>query len=141
VSDDEHLSALAQLEILRQADAPYGRPVNWLKARRLAVFAECCQDREPLAQVMDTKPPVVVVGQMKITPEELSHSGDDRPRRHWQGATQDRGGFDARLLSSFPRTTEMKYNIWCRHRRWGVRVDEFFTRTGRHVLSLPDNVG
>lgn len=135
---DGYLGALAQLEKLRRADEPYGRPVNWLKARRLAVFAECCADRDPLLAVMNTSPAVVLIGQAKAAPGAEPGSG---PRRRWQGMTQDRGGFDVRLLECYPHPSAMVFHVWCRHRRWAVPVDVVFTHTGRRVLPVTDTDG
>lgn len=141
MSEEEHLAVLGELAALEHSDAAYGRPVNWLKARRLAIFAPCCQGREPLVQVMNTSPPSVVTGQVKYTPKAIADQ--DEKRRAWQGATQARGERGVVLFSHFEQMvpTEMSQHVWCRHRRWAVPVSMIATARGRHVLPLEDNRG
>lgn len=139
----DYAAVLGQLEVLRQSDKPFGgEPVNWTAARRLAVVAECCPDREPLVQVMNTCPPSVVTGQAGFTPTAPALTGDEE-RLQWQGLTQDRGGTGVVLLSQFESVipTRMVQHVWCRHRRWAVPVAVIVNGHGRHVLPHSDKPG
>jgi hypothetical protein len=112
MSDDSTLAIVA-LEQLRQADRAYGYPKNWVQRRRLAVVAQCCPNRAPLLEVMETEPPCVVVRGVKY-----GKAADDR--KPWQGA--GRGAESFGWLSTFEGMagTNINYWLWCEHRRWYV---------------------
>lgn len=132
---DAQLAVLAQLERLRQADKPYGRPKNWLKARRLVIVAACCQ-RSSLIEVMDTDPPCVLVGQVMVGSVKA-----DAERKPWAGVRRGDQGFV--WLSTFERMAEerSKQMVPCRHRRWWIPANDVVTLRGRHTLPLSDKPG
>ena len=123
---DEYSRVLAQLEMLRRS----GDRGMWAALRRLAIIAPCCKDRRPLLEVMDTDPPVVLVGQ--VTYGEVNP--DDPERKPWSAA--QRGGQGIVWLAAFERMAERnaKQYVWCRHRRWPVPAADVVQLRGRHVL-------
>ena len=145
---DESMSVVAALELLRRADQPYGYPKNWVEQRRLAVVAECCKDRPPLIEVMNTDPPCVIVG-------TAEHAEPSAERKAWQGV--GRGGEGFAWLSTFEAMagTNLRYWLWCEDHRWYVSaapaprsvaggaiwipLDDVLTKRGRHVVALADN--
>lgn len=121
---EELQRVLIQLQSLRNADAKlhYERP-NWLAVRRLAVYAKCCLDRDPLVQVMNTDPPCVLLGQVIYSESGLTQFVDGDPDRNpWQGAGQARGDEGFVWLSTFEGLAARggKQWLWCRHRRWWI---------------------
>ncbi|WP_322859153.1 hypothetical protein U8D42_03970 [Mycobacterium europaeum] len=130
---EQHLPVLAELERLDRADAAVdGRP-NWMRVRRLAIFAPCCKE-EPLIEVMNTEPPCVLVRQVTYGATDPA----DTERKPWSGAR--RGDVGVVWLSTFERMAEQgpPQIVPCRHRRWRVSATDVVNRRGRHVMSEAD---
>lgn len=140
---EELRRVLLELERLRHADvALRGRP-NWLKARRLAIFAECCKDREPLIEVMNTDPPCVLVGQVTYSEDAITKFDEGSERERWQGAGRARGSQGFVWLSTFERMAERGVGqwVWCRHRRGWIAARDVVTQRGRRIITLTDKRG
>ena len=134
---EELRRALTDIEHLRRSG-----PEDWLKARRLAIFAHCCQDREPLIEVMNTDPRSVLVGQTTVSQTAITKFVDDEPRHPWQGVGRARGGQGLVWLSTFERMAETggKQMVPCRHRKGWIAARDVVERRGRHVATLADNM-
>jgi hypothetical protein len=144
VQPEELQRVLIQLQLLRNADAAlHGERPNWLAARRLAIYAKCCQDREPLVQVMNTDPPCVLLGQVIYSEDALIRFVDsDLDRSLWQGAGQARGHEGIVWLSTFERMAERggKQWLWCRCRRWWIDPADVVSLRGEHTDVLRTDI-
>jgi hypothetical protein len=141
---EELQRVLIQLEQLRNADANLygrGRP-NWEAARRLAITAECCQDRHPLVEVMNTDPPCVLVGQVTVSESAVTKFVNDEPRGQWQGVGRARAAEGLVWLSTFERmaATGGKQLVPCRHRKGWLAARDVVDQRGRHIATLADNM-
>ncbi|HYB39187.1 MAG TPA: hypothetical protein VEF72_28005 [Mycobacterium sp.] len=110
---DQLQRVMVELERLRNADANLygqGRP-HWEAKRRLVIVAACCDDREPLVEVMNTDPPCVLVGQVVVSGAAVIKFVEGEPRRPWQGIGRARGS-DSQgpvWLSTFERQTHPQF--------------------------------
>ena len=140
---DELQRVLIQLQLLRNADAPLRRGPNWLSARRLAVYARCCQDREPLVEVMNTDPACVLLGQAAVGQSAIAKFEDvDTDRRRWQGVVDARGDQGIVWLSTFERMAECggKQWLWCRDQRWWIDPADVVSLRGEHTDVLHTDI-
>lgn len=135
---DQHqfTKVLADLERIRLADKPFGRPRLWLRLRRLVIVADCCKEY-PLAEVMSTDPPCVLVGQVEVKSQPCEE------RKHWAGVHGARGSQGVVWLSTFERMADAnaRQMVPCRHRRWWIPARDVVTQRGRHILTLADSSG
>lgn len=134
---EEMQRALIELQVLRNADAALGdqRP-NWLAARRLAIYARCCQDRAPLVEVMNTIPPCVLLSQVAYSSSAVTQFAErDADRDLWQGARQARGNQGLVWLTTFERQADRggRQWLWCRHQRWWLSPGDVVTLRGEHA--------
>lgn len=135
---------LIHLESLRNADATlHGERPNWLAERRLAVYANCCRDRMPLVEVMNTDPPCVLLAQASVSQSAVERSSEDNPDRpRWQGIGQARGNQGFLWLSTFEQMAKHggKQWLWCRHQRWWMDPKAVVSLRGEHFNVLRDDM-